>query len=81
VYSIRYNPNIFITFNHRSPDSVAAAKFLLQENWTVSEKDALEAETNAQMKLIGSWNQIVAAARNFGISVPYIGRKGHKQDP
>lgn len=79
--SINHNPNVFPTFNHRSPDSVAAAKSLLQKNWIANEKDALELETNVQLKLIGSWNQIVAAARNFGISVPYIGRKGHKQDP
>jgi enoyl-CoA hydratase/carnithine racemase len=49
----------------RSPDAVAAAKFLMQEAWGGGESHALAAERRWQRKLLGSRNQRIAVARNL----------------
>jgi len=49
----------------RSPDAVAAAKFLMQEAWGRGESGALAAERRWQRKLLGSRNQRIAVARNL----------------
>ena len=40
----------------------------------MNEKEALEMETNLQKKLIPSWNQLAASAKNFKVNVPYTKR-------
>lgn len=52
-------------FESRSPDAVAAAKFLMQEAWGRGESGALAAERRWQRRLIGSRNQRIAVARNL----------------
>lgn len=49
----------------RSPDAVAAAKFLMQEAWGSGESGALAAERRWQRRLLGSRNQRIAVARNL----------------
>lgn len=49
----------------RSPDAVAAAKFLLQDAYCASERGALSAERRWQRRLIGSSNQRIALKRNM----------------
>jgi enoyl-CoA hydratase/carnithine racemase len=49
----------------RSPDAVAAAKFLLQEGWHATEEEALAAERRWQRRVIGRANQRVAIRRNL----------------
>ena len=59
----------------RSPDSVALTKRLFQETWRQnSEKECLELESELQKKLLPSWNQLAASAKNFGLAVPYTSR-------
>jgi enoyl-CoA hydratase/carnithine racemase len=48
----------------RSPDAVAAAKFLLQEAWSASEHGSLAAERRWQRRVIGRENQRIAVANN-----------------
>jgi len=48
----------------RSPDAVAAAKFLLQESWHAAEPEALAAERRWQRRVIGGRNQRIATRRN-----------------
>lgn len=48
----------------RSPDAVAAGKFLLNEAWLASEGAALAAERRRQRQVMGRANQRVAVARN-----------------
>ena len=68
------NKYIFIIF--RSPDSVAATKELYQSTWvSVDEVTCLKKETDLQMKLIATWNQIAASGRQFGVNLPYFHRK------
>jgi enoyl-CoA hydratase/carnithine racemase len=55
----------------RSPDSVAATKKLFQESWYSTEEQALHLETSLQKKILGSYNQLAAAGRNTGVSMPY----------
>ena len=50
----------------RSPDAVAAGKYLLQEAWHASEADALDAERRRQRQVIGGRNQRIAVRRNSG---------------
>lgn len=50
----------------RSPDAVAASKFLLQEAWTRSSYRALAAERRWQRRVIGRENQGIAVRRNAG---------------
>ena len=52
-------------FETRSPDAVAAAKFLMQEAWGRGESGVLAAERRWQRKLVGSRNQRIAVARNL----------------
>lgn len=48
----------------RSPDAVAAAKFLLQESWHAAEPDALAAERKWQRRVLAGRNQRIAVRRN-----------------
>jgi enoyl-CoA hydratase/carnithine racemase len=60
----------------RSPDAVAAAKFLLQQAWHGSEWRALAAERRWQRRVIGRQNQRVAVRRNLENSEePYRPRR------
>jgi len=52
-------------FETRSPDAVAAAKFLMQDAFSSSESGALAAERRWQRRLVGSRNQRIAVARNL----------------
>jgi enoyl-CoA hydratase/carnithine racemase len=54
-----------IEFETRSPDAVAAAKFLLQDAWGTGESGALAAERRWQRRLLGSRNQRIAVSRNL----------------
>jgi enoyl-CoA hydratase/carnithine racemase len=54
----------------RSPDAVAAAKFLLQEAWDASEAGALAAERRWQRRVIGKTNQRIAVKRNLETTPP-----------
>jgi enoyl-CoA hydratase/carnithine racemase len=49
----------------RSPDSVAASKFLLQEAWSSDASGALAAERRWQWRVIGRRNQRIAVRRNL----------------
>lgn len=51
-------------FMTRSPDAVAAAKFLLQRAWGRGERGALALERRWQRRIIGRRNQQIAVARN-----------------
>mmetsp|Transcript_34647 Transcript_34647/g.62385 ORF Transcript_34647/g.62385 Transcript_34647/m.62385 type:complete len:377 (+) Transcript_34647:100-1230(+) len=59
----------------RSPDSVAATKELFQSTWVADEETCLNKETDLQMKLIATWNQIAASGRQFGVNLPYFRRR------
>ena len=59
----------------RSPDSVALTKELFQSTWVADEEACLKKETELQMKLIGTWNQIAASGRSFRVQLPYFRRK------
>lgn len=59
----------------RSPDSVASAKELFQTTWTADEADCLRRETDLQMNLLKTWNQLAASCRNFGVNLPYFNPK------
>ncbi len=48
----------------RSPDAVAAAKFLLQEGWHGGEAETLAAERRWQRRVIAGRNQRIAVRRN-----------------
>ncbi|MEO7387801.1 MAG: enoyl-CoA hydratase-related protein, partial [Gammaproteobacteria bacterium] len=48
----------------RSPDAVAAAKFLMQTSWNAPEEEALAAERRFQRRVIGGANQRIAIRRN-----------------
>ena len=65
---------------NRSPDAVAAGKFLLQETWVdTTESETLAAERRAQRRLMGRGNQRIAVARNTGKpETPFIQRKINK---
>jgi len=63
------------TMASRSPDAIAAAKALFQKSWVASEKECLELETDIQKRLLPSWNQLAASAKNFGVKMPYKERK------
>lgn len=49
----------------RSPDAVAAAKFLMQDAYGIGESGALAAERRWQRRLLGKRNQRIAVARNL----------------
>ena len=67
---------ITLFFVNRSPDSVAATKELFQSTWiATNESTCLKVETDLQMKLIATWNQVAASGRQFGVSLPYFQRR------
>ena len=56
----------------KSPDSVAACKKLFQNTWSSKdERECLKLETEIQKELLGSWNQIAATSKSFGVSLPF----------
>jgi enoyl-CoA hydratase/carnithine racemase len=60
----------------RSPDALAAAKFLLQQAWLASTEVALRAERRWQSRVIGRVNQRLAIRRNQkSDAAPYAARK------
>ncbi|MDH4021607.1 MAG: crotonase/enoyl-CoA hydratase family protein [Gammaproteobacteria bacterium] len=60
----------------RSPDSVAASKFLLQEAWSRGTFRALAAERKWQRRVIGRRNQRIAVRRNLEqADVPFEPRR------
>ena len=61
----------------RSPDAVASAKRMFQETWTESDEEkCLRRETELQLPLLASWNQMAAAGRGvLGVRVPYGKRR------
>jgi enoyl-CoA hydratase/carnithine racemase len=60
----------------RSPDAVAASKFLLQRAWSARECRALALERRYQRKVIGKTNQRIAVARNMKeAGKPYAPRR------
>lgn len=48
-----------------SPDAVMYAKKLFNDSWHADERAALDYETRYQKKILGRWNHLVAASRNF----------------
>jgi len=54
----------------RSPDAVAAVKFLLQEGWHGDEENTLAAERRWQRRVIGGRNQRIAVRRNAAEGEP-----------
>lgn len=56
----------------QSPDAVSFAKQLYQTTWVADETTCLRTEETFQRKLLASWNQLVASARNFGWRLPYV---------
>jgi len=48
----------------RSPDSIAASKFLLQDAWLASDAEALRFERRWQRRVMGRRNQRIAMERN-----------------
>jgi len=76
VYHVQYHLTCLLNTNHRSPDSVAATKELFQSTWVATdESTCLKIETDLQMKLIATWNQVAASGRQFGVSLPYFQRR------
>jgi len=57
----------------RSPDTVAAGKFLLQEAWEADEEGALGAERRRQRQMLTSANQRIAVRRNTSDNPPAYG--------
>jgi len=53
-------------WNQRSPDALAAGKFLLQEAWHAGEDEALAGERRRQRSLIGRANQLLAMKAGLG---------------
>lgn len=60
----------------RSPDAVMYAKKLLNESWVSDDREALDLETRYQKKLLGRWNHLVAASKNFFKSPLQFKRRG-----
>lgn len=60
----------------RSPDAVAAGKFLLQDAWAASDRGASNAERRWQRRLLGWKNQRIAMQRNQGKpELPFADRR------
>ena len=56
----------------QSPDAVGWTKKMYQSTWlATTERECLRIETDAQTRLMASWNQMVKAASNFGWTLPY----------
>lgn len=49
----------------RSPDAVMYAKKLFHDSWHADEATALAIESRYQKKILGRWNHLVAASKNF----------------
>jgi len=66
----------------KSPDSVAACKRLFQNTWCSlnDESECLKLETDIQKDLLGSWNQIAATSKSFGVTLPFKQRKDFTDD-
>ena len=63
-------------FATRSPDALAAGKFLLQEAWLADETDAAAAERHWQRVLMAKQNQRISVERNMKKSArPFAPRK------
>ena len=62
---LEHADRLAVEIETRSPDAVAAAKFLLQEAYGTGESTALAAERRWQRQLIGKRNQRIAVARNL----------------
>ena len=59
----------------QSPDAVGWTKKMYQSTWVATtERECLRIETEAQTRLMASWNQMVKAASNFGWTLPYRNR-------
>ena len=58
---------------------MAATKELFQSTWVADDETCLKKETDLQLKLIGTWNQIAAAGRQFGVKLPYFRRRVRKE--
>lgn len=63
---LEYAKGLLSEFATRSPDSVAAGKFLLQEAWLAPVEEALGAERRWQRRLMGHRNQRIAMGGNSG---------------
>lgn len=73
---MRHALDLIAEIRQRSPDCVAAGKFLLQGSRAASEYSALRAERLWQRRIIGRENQKIAAARNQGAAdKPYKTRR------
>jgi enoyl-CoA hydratase/carnithine racemase len=61
----------------KSPDALRLTKQLYQSTWRsgASEEYCLQLETTFQRQLIGTWNQMAAAGRNYGWKLPYFTRR------
>jgi enoyl-CoA hydratase/carnithine racemase len=61
----------------KSPDALRLTKQLYQSTWRsgTSEEYCLQLETTFQRELIGTWNQMAAAGRNYGWKLPYFVRR------
>lgn len=63
-------------FVTRSPDALAAGKFLLQEAWSASESGALAAERRRQAQVMGHANNRIAIRRGMEkTELPYAPRR------
>ena len=62
---LEYADRLAAELETRSPDAIAAAKFLLQEAYGPGESNALAAERRWQRRLLGKRNQRIAVARNL----------------
>jgi len=62
---LQHAERLVLEIESRSPDAVAAAKFLLQDAYGPGESGALAAERRWQRRLLGSRNQRIAVARNL----------------
>jgi enoyl-CoA hydratase/carnithine racemase len=61
----------------KSPDALRLTKQLYQSTWRsgTSEEYCMQLETSFQRQLIGTWNQMAAAGRNYGWKLPYFTRR------
>lgn len=60
----------------RSPDAIAASKFLLQRAWSASARAALALERRYQRRIINRRNQLISVARNQRkVDTPFVPRK------
>jgi enoyl-CoA hydratase/carnithine racemase len=73
---LEHADRLAVELETRSPDAIAAAKFLMQEAYGPGETAALAAERRWQRRLLGKRNQRIAVARNLEKKdVPYGPRR------